>query len=235
MSEYPKTENLYARCKETFVAGPEFGFRQPEVGIIGSWLVLDKLDGMNMRVIFRPYDVNNVEEHTDPTAVTTDPKVLIYGRTDRAQIAKDLLASIQEWATLSNLFALFVTSEEYGLDSSQDTEIVLYGEGIGPGIQGEAGAAYGGAKRFVLFDVTVNGKWLDWDSVVEIAEKLGIEHVPVLGRNVSLELAKQVAVQPGLARYSNEHIEGGILRTDPYVFDQYGKRVGSKYKVRDLV
>lgn len=227
--EYPKTENLYRRNPETHVVGPEEGFRQPEVGLIGSWLVLDKLDGMNMRVIYKD-------------GLLPEDAVQVYGRTDRAQIPGDLMASILSWATEDRLFSTFAfeAKEQTGLPGdgpilATPDEVILFGEGIGPGIQGAAGAAYGGEKRFVLFDVVVDGHWLRWNDVKDVARKLGIGVVSSLGRDCTLEQAKAAAVGPNFpGGEPRAFIEGGILRTDPYVFDWRGNRVGAKYKVRDL-
>lgn len=225
MSEYPKIENLYARCPDTHVCGPEHGLRVPEVGLISKWLVLEKVDGMNMRVVLMPAQQGN----TEPWGST---RVNIYGRTDRAQIPGDLLAHMQETFTVEKLIDAFgrVCPEEGLL--LPEREVTLYGEGFGPGIQ-KAGHAYGGAKRFVLFDVRIGDWWLKWADVQSIAETLGIPTVPVLAQDVELDLAKGYVRRSDLLT-DPDHVEGIILRTDPYVFDQRGRRVMVKYKVRDL-
>lgn len=215
--EYPKTLNLYARCTETHKCGPEFGFRMEEVGLIDRWLVLEKLDGMNMRVIWTPETMQ-------------EGKIEVYGRTDRANIPGDLRDSIDQWATEENLRACFKRSDS---EVELPSQVVLFGEGIGKGIQGAAGAAYG-AKQFVLFDVLVNSYWLRWDDVKDVAEKLGIEYVSELGRDLPLEQAERRVRWSAFLGNGHPEVEGIILRTDPYLFDQRGRRVMAKYKVRDL-
>lgn len=240
MSEYPSTQNLYASnglSNKGHERGPQYGFSHPSFDSISKWLVLDKLDGMNMRVVFHPYGHND-----DPT----DPTVGIFGRTDKAQIPGDLLSSIQDWALPVSLMTVFGYDPLWELGDDDkfawQHKVVLYGEGVGPGIQGAAGQAYGGKKRFVLFDVKIGHKWLDWDDVVDVANKLGIETATMLGRDVDLEMAKMLAVNEdafpehtGLGvTYKRAYVEGGILRTDPYLFDWRGNRIMAKYKVRDL-
>lgn len=215
--EYPKTENLYARDPENPKrVGPEFGLRLPEVDLVSKWLVLEKVDGMNMRVFFEPI---------------ADEPVRILGRTDRATVPGDLLESIRGWATFPNLASAF--EDEDGLGPAK---AILFGEGYGAGIQ--KGGHYRPDKAFVLFDVVVFRNvdsppaWLSWVNVVDVAAKLGITHVPALARGVDLETAKACVGVAVLT--SPELAEGIVARTDPYLFTSRGHRVAFKYKVRDL-
>lgn len=234
--EYPKIENLYASNgaqDSSRRRGPEFGFKAPGAEQIARWLVTEKVDGMNMRVIWRPYPLS---EESDPNG-----ELLIYGRSDKAQITGDLAAYMRETFTYERLVETFGLDElDSGPMGDGDSwvlrlpeEVVLFGEGFGPGVQ-KAGHAYGGAKRFILFDVVVNGHWLTWDNVVDVAQKLGIPHVPVLARGVDLETAKSFVQSSELLPAGSEHIEGIVARTDPYLFDWRGHRIIFKYKVRDL-
>lgn len=215
--EYPKTENLYASNgaqDSTRRSGPEFGFRVPGVGLISKWLVTEKVDGMNMRVVFSVEEDNIAAE--------------FFGRTDRANIPGDLLKHMQEVFTLDKLVGAFRTCDDQLPES-----VVLFGEGFGPGIQ-KAGQAYGGEKRFILFDVVVNGVWLSFADVEDVARKLDIPTVPVLCKSCTLDDAKAVVNVSVLQPRESEHIEGIVGRTDPYLFDQRGNRIAFKYKVRDL-
>jgi len=240
MSEYPKTQNLYASNGGDAKGagherGPQYGYGHPSFATIGEWLVLDKLDGMNMRVTYR-------NTPPAPQCDSVDPDVLIQGRTDKANLPGDLIANIQAWATPAAFQAVF--GEEREVESGTITyltrtypeTVILYGEGIGPGIQGAAGQAYGGVKRFVLFDVKVGYKWLDWDDVRDVAYKLGIDHADTLATGVDLADAMAAAVCPYFLgdESPRPYVEGGVLRTDPYLFDWRGNRITAKYKVRDL-
>lgn len=220
--EYPKTENLYASNgaqDSTRRSGPEFGFRAPGVGQISNWLVTEKVDGMNMRVVWTPGG-----EHYEP-----EPEVAILGRTDRAQIPGDLLALMQETFTDEAMVEAFRTE-----DDQLPERVVLFGEGFGPGIQ--QGGHYGLTKQFALFDVVVNDWWLQWSDVKDIARKLGVPTVPVLEENASLVDIEDIIRHTGdpLFGWLTETPEGVIARTDPYLFDQRGHRIMFKYKVRDL-
>lgn len=223
---YPSTKNLYESNKingPEHKRGPEFGFSSPAFSQIGQWLVTEKVDGMNMRVIWVP-------------ELSGDP-VTIAGRSDNAQIPAALLEHMRETFTHGALFKAFggfigtPEGEQRLFDLPE--KVVLFGEGFGPGIQ-KAGQAYGGEKRFILFDVVVAGHWLAWDDVVDVARKLGVPTVPVLDRGVSLQEAIDSVRRSQLQDPESGHVEGIVVRTDPYLFDGRGNRVVFKYKVRDL-
>lgn len=207
--EYPKTENLYASSEDHRSRGPEYGYKAPGADQIAKWLVTEKVDGTNMRVIFEP---------------NSSPSVKILGRSDRANVHPDLYRHMADTFTDAKLCEAF---------PDVDGIVILYGEGFGPGIQ-KAGVAYGGDKRFSLFDVKVGDWWLSWANVCDVARKLDIPTVPLLAADVDLETAKALVHTSELLPAGSEHIEGIVCRTDPYLFDQRGKRVMFKYKVRDL-
>ncbi len=211
--EYPSIQNLYARDPETNVCTTEF--KMPAVAQIARWLVTEKVDGMNIRVGIG----------------LGDHEPWIRGRTDKAQLPGDLVENIREWATFGKFVTAFV--EEDGRPEPES--VVLYGEGFGPGIQ--KGGDYGGEKRFILFDVLVDGTyWLRWDDVVDVAKKLGIPTVPLLSYDADIDLI-QMLVDGRVSELlppDSPLIEGVVARTDPYLFDGRGNRVMFKYKVRDL-
>jgi hypothetical protein len=212
--EYPKIDNLFNRDPDTHKTPSDLGFRAEGVEQIGRWLVTEKIDGMNMRVVWEP----------DTLAAPA-----IYGRTDRAQIPGDLLALMQETFTHDALI------EAFRDEADQIPErVVLFGEGFGAGIQ--SGGHYGPTKQFRLFDVVVNGSWLSWANVTDVAEKLGIETVPVLHEEASLDYVQVLAEDGASSLLGDGHpkVEGVIARTDPYLFTQRGNRVMFKAKVKDL-
>jgi hypothetical protein len=220
--EYPKTGNLFNRDPDTHLTPAALGLQSPAVGQIDRWLVTEKIDGMNMRVVWHPANGQLEEE------------LYIYGRTDRAQIPGDLMATMRETFTSLALSKAFDTSDEHDPEALLPDRVVLFGEGFGAGIQ--AGAHYGPTKQFRLFDVVVNDWWLQWSAVEDIAQKLGIETVPVLARSATLDYV-QTLVKVGASELLGDghpKVEGVVARTDPYLFDQRGHRVMFKYKGKDV-
>jgi len=89
------------------------------------WIFTEKIDGTNIRV------------HWD------GHKVVFGGRTDNAAIPAKLFDHLR------NTFLEELFEQAFG-----DTEVTLYGEGFGAGIQ-KGGGNYGPNQEFILFDVRI--------------------------------------------------------------------------------
>ena len=216
MLEYPKIETLYQRDKVTNKVITS-QLRLPEFGNIRRWQITEKVDGTNVRVGFSP-----------------DGLVRYGGRTENAQMPAKLLDYLQETFTADKLYPVF--------KESPDSEVILFGEGYGERIQG--GGAYRQGLSFRLFDVVVGQWWLEPESVVDIAAKLGILTVPFLGEMDWLpsqvdDLTKwfgqdghsTVAIQDGGRKV---RAEGIVARTVPMLFTRRGQRLMWKLKFRDF-
>lgn len=216
MNEYPKIESLYNR-DENFKVDPT-RLRMPEFALINRWLVTEKIDGTNIRII-----------------LTLDGTVEIRGRTDKAQIPIFLLSYLRDTFTQNVVRDALVEGE------IQTHEYVLYGEGYGRKIQ-KAGSSYRPDDvSFRLFDVKVGGFWLNWENVEDIARKMGICTVPVLGGTVDFlptcraEL-EDIAGNSVVAMEDSENVfcgEGIVARTDPHLLTRRGKRMMWKLKHSD--
>ncbi len=216
MLEYPKIETLYQRDKATGKVITS-QLRLPEFGNIRRWQITEKIDGTNVRVGLLP---GGVVTHS--------------GRTENAQIPAKLLDYLQETFTLDKLQPVFA--------ESPDSEVILFGEGYGERIHG--GGAYRQGISFRLFDVLVGQWWLEPEAIADVAAKLGILTVPVLGEidflpNCADELAKwlghagnsTVAIQDG---GRGVRAEGIVARTVPMLFTRRGQRLMWKLKFQDF-
>lgn len=239
--EYPKTENLWVRNPETHLMAPQNGFRHHSFEQVDSWLVLEKIDGMNMRVIWEPHGPSSepAEGWTNLDAWRAQHAVTIAGRTDRAQIPGDLLANMEPFFTQETLENAFGRFDDETDELLLPEKVVLYGEGFGAGIQ--QGGHYRDDKGFILFDIAVCGRWQEWAEVERVAEVLGVPTVPVLGRGLDTYNVQNLVammldgrVTPREWGCSTDTPEGIIARTDPYLFDGYGRRVMFKHKIRDV-
>lgn len=233
--EYPKIETLYQRDLETHKVTNRV--RRPEFDVVGRWLVTEKVDGTNIRIVLeRPGAVEvQLDAEVESRLVGGKPTVTIKGRTDRAQIPPFLLEKLEELFPVSRFEGVF----------SDVVEVVLYGEGYGARIQ-KAGGDYREGVSFRLFDVLVRGErtwWLKWADVQDIARKLQIETVPVLGVDLSTSDAVTLATGDSLVAIDDRgltfddvipHREGIVARTEPPLFDRRGHRVVWKLKARDL-
>lgn len=221
--EYPKIETLFDRGEDFVVDTTKF--RLPEFENIKRWHVTEKIDGTNVRVMYK-------------TTGSPDNlgRVTFGGRTDDASMPTFLLNMLQETFTLEKLLAAFTPSAP-----NEVLEVVLYGEGYGPKIN--KGGNYRSQEQgvsFRLFDVRVGQWWLNWNNIEDVARKLDISTVPVLADAVGLdwliglvqeEFNSVVAEQERRVGFT---AEGVVARTDPLLFTRKGERLMWKLKARDF-
>lgn len=179
--------------------------RNRTYGLIKSWLWTEKIDGTNIRCIWQ------------------DGKLTFGGKTDNAQIHADLVKHLYEIVSPEKLREVF-----------PDVNAVLYGEGYGAGIQ--SGGDYSATKKFILFDVLVDDKWwLNWENTCDVAQKLSLDVVPLIGE-MMLEEATQM-VRTGFTSHLNggkAKAEGLVGRTHEPLFDKKGARLIVKLKTKDF-
>lgn len=207
MSEYHKIETLYERDEKTFKVNQTL-LKNRTYSLIKSWHWTEKIDGTNIRCLWN----------------AAEGKVTFGGRTDAAQLHADLIKHLYETVLVDKLRAVF-----------PDVNAVIYGEGYGAGIQ-KGGGDYSLTKQFIVFDVLVGGKWwLNWESVCDVAGKLGLQVVPVFGE-MTLEAATEF-VKGGFASKLNggqAKAEGLVGRTAEPLFDKKGARLIVKLKTKDF-
>ena len=206
--EYHKIETLYERDEATHRLKPELALKNRTYGLIKIWQWTEKIDGTNIRAI---WDV-------------TTGKLTFNGRTDNAQIHADMIRYLYENIPLENMKTVF-----------PDVSAVLYGEGYGAGIQ-KGGGGYSEKKKFILFDVLVDGKWwLNWEAVIDVAAKLHLDAVPFLGE-MTLEAAteKVRAGFPSMVNGATVQAEGMVGRPAETLFDKKGARLIVKLKTKDF-
>lgn len=228
--EYPKINSLWKRngwyfdeqCKkdpskqagrQSFIIGD---YACEEFGNIKLWDVEEKIDGTNIRVFFK------------------DGNVRFGGRTKDAQIPCDLLDYLQSWFTPSLLHARFADKAGFG------TEIILYGEGIGPKIQ--SGGYYLTKPGFCLFDVRVGNWWLEKNVVRhKIAEELGVYSPPCLLTDATEEQIVDFVKEKHFSRFAmndpkHEHVmEGVICRPKKQMLFRNGDPIMYKLKCKEFV
>jgi len=206
--EYTKIPNIFKR--ETFGKNKliEGEYSSPELEYLSKsmWGFEEKIDGTNTRILWDGY------------------RVSFMGRTDRAQIPAHLMAKLEE------LFG-GETKEELFEQTFGKTEVILFGEGFGEKIQ-KGGGLYG-PVNFRLFDVYINGFWLDRGNVYDIAAKFGIDHAPVLFTGTLEEGVEFIKTHPKSVLRDAE-MEGIVGRPMVQMFSRTGQRIMVKIKCRDF-
>lgn len=217
---YPKIDTLFERDKATFKVQSGV-YKNRAYSLLKTWRWTEKIDGTNVRVIFSPVVPNASAE--DVLINGAGAFVRIGGRTDNAQMPVDLVTEVQTLITTEKMSAIF------------QSPVVLYGEGYGGSIQ--KGSGYSVKKKFILFDVLVDGQWwMNDEQVRDIASKLGVDVVPLIGTFPIEEAAEYVkegfpsliAEQPG------KMAEGFVGRPLETLFDSRGHRLITKLKTKDF-
>lgn len=254
MGKQKRSENTYQKINTIFmrdaknVIMPYEPFVEPEFEYLRGlkWRGEEKIDGTNMRIEVTKEEVLDY---------TMDPSVLkgvkfnirIAGKTDNAQIPKNLLKHMQEKYTNEKILGAlglkeFIPVSEwksmYNWDdySKIPTIYTIYGEGYGEGIQ-SGGWYIKGGNEFIVFDVKVNDIYLKTEARDEIATKLGAPIVPFKGYftlDEAIDYVRNgfrsvVAESPEV-----KMAEGLVLRTDLGLRNRMGNRLIVKIKYEDF-
>jgi hypothetical protein len=205
MAEYPKIQSLYKRGPGGEMLLGQWSTPELEWLRDCEWLWTEKVDGTNVRIGW------------DPAAGS----VRVGGRTDRAQMPPALLKAFSEMNLLATL------------GRSALPRATIYGEGYGAGIQ-KGGGDYG-QPSFIVFDVVIDGWWLSMGDAQDVADKLGLECVPVVGTGTlgEMEEAVRLGVYSELTA-ARKMAEGLVARTLPGLRDRRGRPVLTKIRARDL-
>jgi len=206
MEQYHKIQTVYRRDPVTkYATLLEGQFAKPEFEYLKNttWVFSEKVDGTNIRVQW------------------DGEQVTFAGKTDRADTPKFLL---------EKLAALFYPDI---FRANELPPLCLYGEGYGAKIQKGGGNYIPDGVNFILFDVNVAGMWLERDNVEDIAAKLMIKIVPIIGEGTLLEGVAMV--KSGYeSKLRNTPPEGLVMRPKVELFTRRGERIIAKIKAKDF-
>lgn len=207
MEEYVKIQSVFKRDEKThkFIEG-QYSLPEFEYLKDNLWLFTEKIDGTNVRVEW--------DAELDTLA--------FGGRTDNAQMPPFLLDKLRElfpWQKFRTLYP--------------NESMLLFGEGYGARIQKGGGNYIPNGVNFALFDVKIDGLYLERHNVQDIADKLGVKPVPYFGVGTLLEAIKWVkeGVRSAL---SSCNAEGFVLRPRVELQTRRGFRVITKLKTKDF-
>ena len=211
-NKYHKIMSLFKRNMEgdkKFIIGD---WTTPEIEYLKDqdWVWTEKVDGTNIRVMWN------------------GKEVVFGGRSDDAQLYTALLLRLQELFMRIEPRQIF--ADNFGIE---EVDVVLYGEGYGAKIQKGGGNYIPNGMDFVLFDVAVNGTYLERENVEDIAKKFGIKVVPIIGHgtlNEAIELTKK-----GFKSQWGDFIaEGIVARPKVELLTRRGERIITKVKHKDF-
>jgi hypothetical protein len=207
MNTYHKIQSLYKRDPITKYKTFLNEFSIPEFGYLfyNDWVFTEKVDGTNIRVMFDGEDV------------------CFGGKTDKAQMNMDLLNALE------NIFKpkLSMFKELF----PNKTEVCLYGEGYGAGIQ--KGGCYRQDKSVVLFDIKIGRWWLQRDDIEMIARNLECDIVPIIGVG-GLDRAVAITKEGFGSTWGDFIAEGLVARPLVELKSRSGERIITKLKHKDF-
>ena len=193
MNTYPKIDTIFMRDTEGTKKLIENSFRDPTIEYLKDnvWEFTEKIDGTNIRIMWDGH------------------KVTFGGRTDRAQIPAPLMNKLNEMFGGN-------TNEELFEQTFGEKEVILFGEGYGPGIQ-------------------IGDVWLNRQSVEEIAKTFGIDIVPIMFYGTISEAVSFVKKKPVTAIVGGTApMEGVVGRIPCGLKNRNGGRIIVKIKACDF-
>ena len=206
MLEYHKIQTVYKRDPENrykTLLIGEYALAEFEYLAQNQWVFTEKVDGTNVRVIWN------------------DGIVSLAGKTDNAQLHPNLVARLYERFPAEQL------GEVFGLE----LPVCLYGEGYGPKIQ--SGGKYRVDQDFVLFDVWIGNWWLERHNVEDVATRLGLDVVPVIGEGTLGDMV-DIAAAGFQSQWGGFLAEGIVARPAVELFARNGSRIITKIKHKDF-
>lgn len=244
---YQKINTIFMRDEKNVIM-PYDSFIKPEFEYLRElkWRAEEKIDGTNLRIEVKKELVVS-ETSVVPEASGVKFTVRIAGKTDNAQIPKNLIKHMKEkYPDEKVLSALglkeFIPIEEWETEHNWLTYdqipdlYTIYGEGYGEGIQ-SGGWYINRGNGFIVFDVKVNELYLKTDARDEIANKLGAPVVPFMGY-FTLDEAVEFVRKGFRSRVAEnpevKMAEGLVLRTDIGLKDRMGERLIVKIKYEDF-
>lgn len=141
----------------------------------------------------------------------------VGGKTDTAQIPAFLLPALNE----------------IGARAPEEETMTLYGEGYGAKIQKGGGNYKADGADFVLFDVWCGGMWLENENVWDIADKLNVDVVPVVGVG-TLSDAVKTTREGFTSLWGDFPAEGLVMRPEVELQTRRGERIITKIKAKDF-
>lgn len=170
------------------------------------WYGTEKIDGTNIRIMWDGKDV------------------VLGGKTNNAQLPSDLVKNLQDQFMKIDVRQKF--AEKFA-----EKQVCFYGEGYGAGIQ--KGGCYRQDKGFILFDVMIDGVWLNFGSVTGIAESFGITVVPTVISGTLEELISFIESKPK-STFGDFVMEGIVARPAFVLLNSRNERLITKIKIKDF-
>jgi len=217
--KYPKINTIFKRGKDKKIINRYFSKNEFKNQLF--WHFTEKIDGTNIRIEFERKIETTIDVLKNVSGLLVR-KVEIKGRTDKAIIPLHLFNYLKEIFTEDKIAHTFPTANK----------IILYGEGYGKKIQGDK-YKLGDKVKFILFDVWIDGWWLEFDNVKNIAQEFDIDYVPEIGVMTYVKALNYIKAKPKSKLNDKVIAEGYVARGYPMIMFRDGTPIMWKIKVKD--
>ena len=177
-------------------------------------IVTEKLHGTNSRVGWVRTKQPASALDAEPSFSTFD-FVIGTHRTQRdpddcgmygtpVELYRDELEKLREWVSQT-----FVDLENEDVDPGHLNSLIVFGEIFGAGVQD----LHYGAKQekgYRVFDIAINGTYLDWETTQYLCGQVGLPTVPVLDYGI-FSFEQLVEFAQGNTTMDDEHVREGIV------------------------
>jgi hypothetical protein len=214
MNQYHKINSLFKRDQKGKLLLNEYSRPEFEYLKNCSWVLTEKVDGTNIRVMYDPKVPSLGGEKLIPW-------VSFNGKTDNAQMPAPLVAKLRE------LFPVEIFQDVF------DCRVCLYGEGFGAKIQKGGGNYIKDAVDFVLFDVKIEEWWLKREDIEDIATRLGIQVVPIIDEG-TLGFMENLCRTGFKSQWGDFIAEGIVAKPAVELKTRSGERIITKLKYKDF-
>lgn len=224
--EYDKINTLFKRDDRNIIIPGEYTSPEFEWLKDCKWEATEKIDGTNTRI-----ELTRTATIVDGVATEVKWGCVFGGRTERAQMPQPLTDR------LHNIFDNVDWDSVFDdLQPAENISITIFGEGFGKKIQKDGGRYIKDGVDFIVFDVRVGGWWLKRDAVKDIACKLGLKVVPLVGYMTIPEAIEYVkrGFKSVVSEDNELDAEGLVLKTPDGLQFRNGKRIITKIKTKDF-
>lgn len=223
---YPKINTLWQRNQNKKVKRKgviyEGLYSEEAFGNIRKWTTTEKIDGENLRI-----HIDFIPGNAEP------PHIWVGSRndTETPNINEDVLSYIKTHINTESLMKAFTNGSLTVWDCPMHA--MIFGEAFGGNIH--HGHDYRITPSFIIFDIVVDGWWLEHKNTISIANKLGIPTVPVHTQLKTIEqITKYVKSQPDSIIAENPHVtEGVVCTSSPLLLTRNGFPLRFKLKTKD--
>lgn len=213
---YTKINTLYKRDEKGKIMLGDFS--RPEFEYLHKvpWIAYEKIDGTNMSYYWNGHILE------------------IHGKTANASIPPHLYKKMEELVTVEMMQKVFpLKYDENGNEIPM--LVIIYGEGYGAKIQKGGGRYISNDVNFRVFDVNIDGWWLEIENVQDVCDKLNLEMAVPYGE-LTIEEAEKMVIKGFKSTISEDETliaEGLVLRPKVQLFNKRGERIMVKIKYCD--